>query len=142
MDRTGARPCEWLLCCLVVIGLFNCLAQEGLGGMTPTQKVTGRVPDVSPYLEFVFREKVYHKLGNQDKHFPGETSDERTGWWMGPAEDRGDILTYWILDEQTDQLVPRSEVRTAEDRKTQNLRANADARSGSETGEAGAANLI
>ena len=140
MDRTGARPCEWLLCCLFVIGLFNCLAQEGLGGMTPTQKVTGRVPDVSPYLEFVFREKVYHKLGNQDKHFPGETSDERTGWWMGPAEDRGDILTYWILDEQTDQLVPRSEVRTAEDRKTQNLRANADARSGSETGEAGAAN--
>jgi hypothetical protein len=125
MDRTAARACEWLLCTLFVIGLFNVLAQEALDGMTATQKVTGRVPDISPYLAFVFRQKVYHSAGPNEKTFPGESSNERTGFWMGPAEDMGDILTYWILDEKTDQIVTRSEVRSAEDPYNQNLRANA-----------------
>mgnify|MGYP003449427917 FL=1 len=135
MDRTGSRACEWLLCTLFVIGLFNVLAQEGLKGMTPTQKVTGRIPDVSPYLAFVFRQRVYHSAGPNERTFPGDSSNERTGYWMGPALDRGDILTFWILDELTDQLVPRSEVRTAEDPKTTNERAEATARATLETGE-------
>jgi hypothetical protein len=83
MDRTGARAWEWLLCTMFVIGLFNVLAQEGLGGMTASQRVTGRILDISPYLAFVFRQKVYHSAGPNKTTFPGELSNERTGFWMG-----------------------------------------------------------
>ena len=134
MDRTASRACEWLLCTLFVIGLFNVLSHHG--GMTPTQTVTGRIPDISPYLAFTFRQRVYHSAGPSDRTFPGDSSNERTGFWMGPAHDCGDILTYMILDEITDKIVFRSEVRSAKDPKTQNLRAEeATHRATLETGE-------
>ena len=127
LDRTGARPSEWLLCALFVIDLFNHLAQDSLGGMTPLQKVTGQVADVSMYLAYTWRQPVYYKTKIDDPHFPGNESGERLGLWMGPSRDHGDVLTYWILDVATDQLVVRSGLRAADDRKTQNLRANATA---------------
>ena len=36
---------------------------------------------------------------------------ERTGRWVGVTEHIGDQLTYWILDEQSKQLLARSVVR-------------------------------
>ena len=137
LDRTGARPCEWLLCALFVIDLFNHLAQESLNGMPALQKVSGQVIDVSQYLAYTWRQPVYYsaKPGDKEKHFPGQKSGERLGLWMGPCRDHGDVLTYWILDVETDFLEVRSELRPADDRKTQNFRANATADGGSESGE-------
>jgi hypothetical protein len=34
---------------------------------------------------------------------------------MGLTEDMGDVLTYWVLDELTDQIVGQSEVHSAKD---------------------------
>jgi hypothetical protein len=39
------------------------------------------------------------------------SSKERSGYWLGISENIGDFLTYWILDDQTKQVLSRSVVR-------------------------------
>ena len=50
------------------------------------------------------------------------SSSERSGRWVGIAHGIGDILTFWILDDQSKYILARSVVRPF----TKNLRVKWD----------------
>ena len=87
------------------MGLLNVLVNAD--GNVPEQMVTGQVIDVSPFLEFHYWEEVFCD------DFP--SGNEQLGHWCGPANKKGDILTYWILLNDSGKLVTRSNVRRAKD---------------------------
>ena len=68
--------------------------------------VTGHITDISPYLDFHFWQEVFVEV-------PG--GGEQLACWCGPSHKQGDFLTYFILLDDTKQLVTRSNVRTAKD---------------------------
>ena len=75
--------------------------------MCPRQYRTGITPDISPWLQFTFWQPILY-LDSEDC-WPA--SKERSGFWLGVAENIGDFLTYWILDAQSHQVLARSVVR-------------------------------
>src|SRR6476620_8773908 len=106
MDRHGIPAPLWLLTTLHVVDVMGVISQPSLNGMTPYQKVYGEVPDISPYLQFHPFQAVKYSANSTKLH----ATNERAGRWMGVAHNVGDILTYWILDDETHQLVARSVV--------------------------------
>ena len=113
MDRTGCPHRWWLLAALFVIMLKNHLPNSN--GEIPLTKISGQIPDVSKFMHFHFWQEVFvesHKEGKK----------EELARWVMPAENTGDELTYMVLLEDTEQLVPRSNVRPAKDPLYPNLR--------------------
>ena len=104
MDRTGTPDKFWLLCTLFVIGLLNHVTN--LNGVTPLSLVTGGVTDISAYLSFHWWQEVLYET---------PTKQEALGRWVGVADKTGDALTYLILTNDTQQVVIRSNVRSATD---------------------------
>jgi hypothetical protein len=119
MDRTGTPAKYWLLCLLFVVNLLNHLASYSLDWETPIYKATGQRPDISALIVFHFNERVLYAVDNK---FPSE-SPEKEGFYMGPAEHAGDILTHLILTKDTEQVITRSAVRKANDPRNPNRRA-------------------
>ena len=103
LDRSGAPGTLWYLAMLYVVFLLNRVAVESLGWRTPTESCFGETPDVSSLMQFSFYEKVYFL--DPDAKFP-DTS-ERLGYFVGIAENKGDDLTFWVLTQDTDQLLAR-----------------------------------
>ena len=60
----------------------------------------------------------------EKKTFP--STKERAGYWLGVCDNVGDLLTFWILTDDTEVVLARSVVRPAEDDKTKNKRVNWD----------------
>jgi hypothetical protein len=108
LDRTGAPPDTWLLCLLYITYLLNRLSVESLGGKSPIEAAYNQKPDVSPLLAFWWYQPVYYQ--HYEKGFPSQ-SKEKLGRWVGVAENKGDLMTFWIMDEQTRHVVARSNVR-------------------------------
>ena len=119
MDRTGTKAKYWLLCLLFCVTLLNHLASASLDWETPLYKATGQRPDISAFLIFHFNEKVLYAV---DNCFPS-SSPEKVGYYMGPAEHQGDILTHLVLTEDTEQVIARSAVRKFHDPRNPNIRA-------------------
>ena len=76
-------------------------------------------------------EKIYYL--DDDSGFP--ISEEKLGFWCGPTVNCGDAMTYWILTEDTTQLIARSVVRSAVDAESQNQRINPQVSDDTENGE-------
>ena len=104
MDQVGCSSGYWLLCLLYVIGLLNVLSNSK--GCIPLTVVTGHITDISPYLDFHFWQKVFVEV-------PG--GGEQLTRWCGPSHKQGNFLTYFVLLDDTKQLVTRSNMRTATD---------------------------
>jgi hypothetical protein len=109
MDRTGTPAVYWLLCTLFSICLLNHLALDSLNWKTPMEVAFNQQPDISPFLQYHWWQKVYYAVDNT---FPSQ-SPEKSGRWVGVAEKQGDILTYLILTDDTKQVLARSAVRPA-----------------------------
>jgi hypothetical protein len=86
--------------------------------MTPLQYQKGVTPDISSYLQFTFWQPVLYL--DHEAEWP--SSKERSGRWIGIAQGFGDILTFWILDDQSKLILARSVVRPF----TENLRVKWD----------------
>jgi hypothetical protein len=122
MDRTGTPARFWLLCLFYVIYLLNHMSSDALGGITPIKEATGVKGDISPLLKFHWWEPVfYHAEGP----YPSN-SREKSGTWCGIAEDKGDIRTYLVLTDDTQEVIARSNIRSANDPAHPNLRAAPD----------------
>ena len=119
MDRTNSPAFLWLLCLLFVVGLFNHVAVQAIGDTCLITKATGQKVDVSKYLVFHWLEPVYYHQ-QHEATFPS-TGSEKSGWYVGPAEDTGDVLTHQILDAESLKVVCRSNVRSAKDPNNPNL---------------------
>ena len=104
MDWVGCPPPFWLLCFLYVIHLLNVLSNSK--GCIPLTIVPGTQTDISPYLDFHFWQEVFVEVPR---------GGEQLAHWCGPSHKQGDFLTYYVLLEDTKQLVTHSNVRYAKD---------------------------
>ena len=71
----------------------------------------GITPDLSQLLLCTFFQRVYFL----DAEIPFRDSKERLGRFIGIAENVGDALTFWIWTEDTEKIIARSVIRSAED---------------------------
>lgn len=109
MDRTNTPSKLWFQCTIYVCLLLNVLANPQLNWRTPMERGMGITPDISPFIQFQWYEPVLFL--DDDASFP--STRERKGYWCGPTENVGDSMTYWILTDDTQQLIARSNVRSA-----------------------------
>ena len=119
MDRTGTPAAFWLLCLFYVIFLLNHMSSDALNGGVPIEEATGVKGDISPLLQFHWWEPVLYQA---EGSFPSDSREKR-GTWCGVAEDQGDILTYLVLTDDTEEVIARSNIRSANDPAHPNLRA-------------------
>ena len=90
---------------------------------TPVKVVTGETPDISNLMQFHWYEKVYYH--DPVASFP--ESKEKLARFVGIVEHVGDTLTYKILTDDTNQVICRSVVQSAEkDLKYKNHQAERD----------------
>jgi Reverse transcriptase (RNA-dependent DNA polymerase) len=75
---------------------------------TGFEKVVGRTPDISEWLDFTFYDRVWYW------YQPGDEDNPRLGRWIGVAEQVGSGMTYWILGE-TGTVTARSTVQHVTD---------------------------
>jgi hypothetical protein len=112
MDRTGLPPQTWLLALMYVCFVLNFTASASLNWRTPMEILTGSTPDISPLLSFRWWEPVFFKL--DDASFPSD-SRERRWRFVGISEHVGHAMTYMILTDDTQKIIPWSNVQTALD---------------------------
>ena len=110
MDRTNTAPGWWLVCTLFVILLLNHMVRAD--GTIPNQVFKGEISDVSAYLKYHWMQPIYYK-DHTAGSFPATT--ERAGRFAGPAENYDKVLTYQVIDEETQMIVIRSAIRSATD---------------------------
>jgi hypothetical protein len=108
LDRTGAPDPAWFHAAKYLCETHSMLSNKNLpDSMTPRQFRTGVTTDISPWLQFQFYQAILHL----DNETSWPSSKERSGYWLGISENIGDVLTYWILDDQAKQVLSRSVVR-------------------------------
>ena len=110
MDRTGCPDNLCLRAAIYVSMLLNVIAHRQLAWRTPYEVGRGVTPDISPFLQFEWYEPVYY-LDEFHSGFP--KPKEKLGRWLGPTENCGDAMTFWILTDDTNKIIARSSVRTA-----------------------------
>ena len=89
---------------LYIISLLNVLTNSS--GVIPQTLVSGEVTDVSPFLTFHFWQEVFYQQPDKSEHL---------GRWVGVAQGKGDVLTYLVLTNSTEQVIVRSNVCPAKD---------------------------
>jgi uncharacterized membrane protein YgcG len=107
LDRTGCPASMWYLALCYVCMVLNYTASKSLQWQIPIAILWGYDPDISFLLCFAFWEPVLYA---EDNHFPSQ-SPEKTGRFVGFAPNIGDILTFRILTDDTNELITRSVVR-------------------------------
>ena len=131
MDRTGTPAKYWPLCLEYAVYVLNHTC-EVRDTKTPLDKAHGQKADVSALMQFRwFAPVLYH---THDASFASQLH-EKLGRWVGVATNIGDALTYLILDDASQQVIPRSVVRSALNPQHPNLRsASAPVQDGEESG--------
>jgi hypothetical protein len=119
LDRTGSPAYLWLHCLMYVCFLLNNMSSASLHGAVPIQRLTGSTNDISPLLFFRWYEPVYYKLDDSD--FPSDSAELR-GHWVGISETVGHAMTFKILTDDTKRIIHRSNIRSALDPHSRNLR--------------------
>ena len=120
MDWTGTPAFLLLEALKYTCYLLNHTICQSLDAI-PMQLLTGSTPDISALLQFHWYQRVY--CAEDDASFPSD-SREISGRFIGFADHVGHNLTYAILTDDTQRVIHRSRVRTAEDPKTVNIRAD------------------
>ena len=106
LDHTGAPESCWFLAIKYLADILNICADPSLNDQVPLTVRTGVTKDISAFLQFQFWQQVLYL--DHEETWPA--SRERTGRWVGVTDNVGDMLTYWILDEQSKQLLAQSVV--------------------------------
>ena len=117
LNHTGAPANTWLLALLWCCYVMNRTYTSSIDGI-PLAKLTGQTPDISNMFQFMFYEKVYYTTADRLSYssspgFPSDT-DELPGYFVGFSEHVGDVMTFKILTQDTNKVIHRSNVRSAE----------------------------
>ena len=75
--------------------------------MTPWQYMKGVTPNISAFLQLTFWQPVLYL--NHEAEWP--SFKERLGRWVGLAHESGNLMTFWILDDQSKHILALSVVR-------------------------------
>lgn len=118
MDRTAAPPHTWLFALMYVAFMLNRVSTPSLNHRTPLEALDGNTPDISVILRFCFYEPVLYRVHNPA--FPSQ-SREAHCYFVGIAETVGHAMTYKILTRNTNKVIHRSEVRTANNKDHPNI---------------------
>ena len=90
--------------------LHNHLSSNSLPlNITPIQNAFSFVPEISKFLQFHWWQPVLYK--SDTKTFPSSTY-KGLGRFVGVATNIGDLLTYYVLTNDTQQVIAFSYVRT------------------------------
>ena len=92
---------------MYVATLLNFTANPSLNWQIPEAVLNGNTTDCSILTQFHFNEPVWYAI---DNHFPSE-SPERPGVFVGFALNKGDQLTFKVVDDETEEILVRSVVR-------------------------------
>ena len=111
MDPTDTPPQLWFLCMSYVAYILNLVSDPTLGDQQPILRATGQVGDISPIFSFEWLEPVYFKAN--DSSFPKD-SPEKFGYFVAFSENVGHSMTYKIWNKETNKIIDRSVVRSAE----------------------------
>ena len=106
MQDTGCNPKAWYRLACHITNVSNHTAYKSLNWRTPIEKSLGETPDISGLLLFKFWEQVYY--------YDPPSEEEKLGHWVGRALNYGDTMCHWILTIDTEQLIVRGTVRSAE----------------------------
>ena len=107
LDRTGTPDSVWYLAAQYIADIHNICSDSNLQNeMTPLQYQQEVTPDISVYLQFTFWQPILYL----DHESSWTESKERSARWVGVAHGIGDALTFWILDDQSKQVLSRSVV--------------------------------
>ena len=85
----------------------------------PLISATGSACDISPLLRFAFWKPV--DFMRNYSNFPSKSCEDR-GRFVYMSENFGHYVTFKILADDTNQIIYRSNVRSAEDQLAPNLR--------------------
>ena len=108
LDNSGAPESAWYFAAKYVADLNNICSDPTLPDeMTPLQYIEGSTPDISAYLQYTFWQPVLFL----DHEAVWPTTNERSGRWLGVAHNIGDALTFWVLDDQSKQVLAQSVIR-------------------------------
>ena len=77
------------------------------------QKVIGFVQGTSKCLHYHQWQPIYY-LDPEGGYL--STTQEKKGQWCGWTDDIGNVLTYWVLTDDTKQLIPVSDIHPASTR--------------------------
>jgi len=119
MDRTNTPEDLWYLCVEYVSYVLNRISHNVLNHKTPIEVAFGETPDISAILQFSW----YEKLLYLDGAVPFPKSKEKYGHFVGIAHNQGDALTFYVLTDDTRQVIVRSVARRATDELNPNFRA-------------------
>ena len=111
MDCAYCPDEGWLDTLRHLANIHNLLAKESLGWINPFTKRHGFTKDISAYLHCRHRQRVHHL--DVGAKFP--SSKERSGCWVGAADNVGDALTCKICDAIANGLTHKSVARPADD---------------------------
>jgi hypothetical protein len=106
LDMTGSPSWTWFLAATYLSDIHN-HTWNNERKFIPATARDGVTRDISRLLQFVFWERVLY-LDHTDS-FP--EARERPGYFVGCSPNVGDILTYRIYDDQSEQVVNASVVR-------------------------------
>ena len=112
MIDTGCHPKAWFRAACHVADVHNHTASPKNNFRTPIEVSDGETPDITGLCEFTFWQKVLY--ADPAASFPQQGGNEKPGRWMGRATNYGDTMCYWILTEDTNELIVRSMVHDAE----------------------------
>ena len=114
MNTSGCPACCWLLCLQYICVVLNHLASPTPHGICLVQALEGTTPDISFLLHFSFYEPVYYRIDSSGPDLNlASSSNEKTSYWVGFADNQGDRLTWRILTEETQRIIIRSGIRIA-----------------------------
>lgn len=105
VDQIGALDSLWYMAAQYIADIHNICSDANLTNeMTPLQYLKGVTPG---HLQFIFYQPVLFL--DHESDWP--SFNERSGRWMGIAHGIGDILTFWILNDQSKHILAQSVVR-------------------------------
>ena len=132
LDRTGAPDSMWFLAQDYLAHVHNLSANRQINWQIPHQVSRGGTPDISHILMFYWFEPVLYL--DPVAKFPETT--ERPGYFVGFADNVGDVLTFKILKNDLSTVLHRSVVRSAADPGHLNKACHIQIRRSGDTGQA------
>ena len=103
MNHTGTPAQYWPWAHKYNADVNNHCATPFLNWEVPITKRHGYTPDISPFLQYQFYEKIYYKTEEK-----APNAKEQAGYWLGVNHTVGDLLTYDIFTDDTENIIQRS----------------------------------
>ena len=114
----GAPVYTWALSLIYVCFLLNHTYDYGIN-VIPITNSTVSTSDIIPLLRFHFGQPVYYKV---DYSYFLPHSTEKCGFWVGITEHVVHAMTFKVLTDDIQNIVFRSNLRSAEEPTEINLR--------------------